>query len=135
VNVRQPVVKYSRGRQQGAALIAAIFVITALAALGGLMTQFLVLGSKETIDEWYSSQALYAAESGVEWAVWSLTVNGGSGVANNSTVITNRAWVSTTVASQMLSGGRNLYTVTSTGTAGGSVNKPRAQRQIVVQFM
>ena len=61
-------------RQRGAALIAAIFVITALAALGGLMTQLLVLGSEETIDEWYSAQALYAAESGVEWSIY----NGGA---------------------------------------------------------
>lgn len=122
-------------RQRGAALIAAIFVITALAALGGLMTQLLVLGSEETIDEWYSSQALYAAESGVDWAIWDLTVNGGGGVTTNSTVITNRAWMTTTVSTVMINGTNNLYTITSTGTAGGTAASPRTQRQIVVQFM
>jgi len=121
--------------QRGAALIAAIFVITALAALGGLMTQMLVLGTEETIDDWYSAQALYAAESGVEWAVWDLTVNGGTGVATNSTVVNNRAWMTTTVNAVLINGTNNLYTITSTGTAGGSSGSPRTQRQIVVQYM
>ena len=145
--VKKPVIKprvslplINRGfvspvRQRGAALIAAIFVITALAALGGLMTQLLVLGSEETIDEWYSSQALYAAESGVDWAIRDLTVNGGTGVTTNSTVVNNRAWMSTTVSTVTINGTSNLYTITSTGTAGGTAANPRTQRQIVVQFM
>jgi Tfp pilus assembly protein PilX len=121
--------------QRGAALIAAIFVITALAALGGLMTQMLVLGTEETIDDWYSAQALYAAESGVEWAVWDLTVNGGSGATTNSMVVNNQAWMTTTVNTVMINGTDNLYTITSTGTAGGTSGSPRTQRQIVVQYM
>lgn len=122
-------------RQRGAALIAAIFVITALAALGGLMTQLLVLGSEETIDEWYSSQALYAAESGVDWAIWDLTVNGNTGASTNSTVVSNQAWMTTSVTTVTVNGSSNLYTITSTGTAGGTSTSPRVQRQIVVQYM
>jgi MSHA biogenesis protein MshP len=122
-------------RQRGAALIAAIFVITALAALGALMTQLLMLGSEETIDEWYSSQALYAAESGVDWAIWDLTVNGGSGASTNSTVVNNQAWMTTTVSTLTINGTNNLYTITSTGTAGGTSGSPQTQRQIVVQYM
>jgi hypothetical protein len=99
------------------------------------MTQLLVLGSEETIDEWYSSQALYAAESGVEWAIWDLTVNGGSGFTSNSTVVTNRAWMTTTVNTVPINGTSNMYTITSTGTAGGTAASPRTQRQIVVQYM
>lgn len=127
--------KGSPVRQRGAALIAAIFVITALAALGALMTQLLVLGSEETIDEWYSAQALYAAESGVDWAIWDLTVNGGSGASTNSTVVNNQAWMTTTVSTLTINGTNNLYTITSTGTAGGTSASPRTQRQIVVQYM
>lgn len=119
--------------QRGGALIAAIFVITALAALGGLMTQLLVLGSEETIDEWYSTQALYAAESGVEWAVWDLTVNGNTGTTTDTQVI-NQSWMTTTVTTVVVNG-NNLYTITSTGTAGGAAATPRTQRQIVVQYM
>lgn len=127
--------KGNRIRQGGAALIAAIFVITALAALGALMTQLLVLGSEETIDEWYSSQALYAAESGVDWAIWDLTVNGGTGASTNSTVVSNQAWMTTTVSTLTINGTSNMYTITSTGTAGGTSGSPRTQRQIVVQYM
>jgi len=122
-------------RQRGAALIAAIFVITALAALGGLMTQMLVLGSKETIDEWYSSQALYAAESGVDWAIWDLTVNGGTGAITNGAVLSGQVWMTTTVNTLTINGASNVHTITSTGTAGGTSASPRTQRQIIVQYM
>ncbi len=122
-------------RQRGAALIATIFVITALAALGALMTQMLVLGSEETIDEWYSSQALYAAESGVDWAIWDLTVNSGTGVSTNNTILNDQVWVSTTVNTLTINGSNNVYTITSTGTAGGTSGNPRTQRQIVVHYM
>ena len=122
-------------RQHGAALIATIFVITALAALGGLLTQMLMLGSEETIDEWYSSQALYAAESGVDWAIWDLTVNGGTGTSTNSTVLSGQVWMTTTVNTLTINGINNVYTITSTGTAGGTSGNPRTQRQIVVQYM
>ncbi len=120
-------------RQRGASLVMAIFLITALAALGGLLTQLLVLGSEETINEWYSAQALYAAESGVEWAARDIR-DGGSGSISNGVVLTSQAWMTTTV-SPMTIGGRTLYTITCTGTAGGSVSAPRSQRRIVVQFM
>ena len=134
--IKVPLVKGGKpARQRGAALIAAIFVITALAALGALMTQLLVLGSEETIDEWYSAQALYAAESGVEWAIWDLTVNGGTGVTTNSTVVSGEAWMSTTVNTLTINGTNNVYTITSTGTVGGSSATPRTQRQIVVRYM
>ncbi len=120
-------------RQRGASLVMAIFLITALAALGGLLTQLLVLGSEETINEWYSAQALYAAESGVEWAARDIRA-GGSGSISNGVVLTDRAWMTTSVSAVSI-GGRMLYTITSTGSAGGVVSAPRAQRRIVVQFM
>ncbi len=120
-------------RQRGASLVMAIFLITALAALGGLLMQLLVLGSEETINEWYSAQALYAAESGVGWAARDISA-GGSGSISNGVVLTDRAWMTTTVSPVSI-GGRTLYTITSTGSAGGVVVAPRAQRRIVVQFM
>lgn len=117
-------------RQRGAALIAVIFVLTALAALGGLMTQMLVLGSEQTIDEWYSSQALYAAESGVEWSVYN------SGASNtNQPVIAGSVWFDVSVATTNFGGSKVLYVITSTGKAGGTAASPRAQRQIVVRYM
>lgn len=124
----------TKSAQRGASLFAVIFVITALATLGALMTQLLVTESEETINEWYSAQALYAAESGVDWAVWDLTINGGSGATTDTSVVVNQSWMTTSVASVTI-GTRTLYTITSTGEAGGAAANPRAQRQIVVQFM
>ena len=120
-------------RQRGAALIAAIFVIVALAGLGGVMTQRLVLSTTETINEWYSGQSLAAAETGVQWAVWSL-VNGGDGTINNGVVITNQSWMSTSVETETINGTFNIYTITSVGKAGGTAANPRTQRQISIQF-
>ncbi|HFE37225.1 MAG TPA: hypothetical protein ENK06_02240 [Gammaproteobacteria bacterium] len=121
-------------KQRGAALIAAIFVITALAGLGAVMTQRLILSTNETINEWYSSQSLAAAESGVQWAVWSLT-NGGNGVTSNAVVVANQAWMSTSVQTETINGTLKIYTITSIGKAGGTAANPRTQRKIAVQFM
>lgn len=118
-------------RQRGAALIAAIFVITALAALGGLMTQLLVLGSEETIDEWYSAQALYAAESGVQWSAY----KNGVGTGGGNETVTSTSWFEVSVTTTPLGGGKTLYTITSTGKAGDTAATPRTQRRIVVQYM
>lgn len=116
--------------QRGAALMTAIFVITALAALGTLMTRFMVLGSEQTIDEWYSSQALYAAESGVEWSIY----NGGAS-ASDQVVEAGSVWFDTKVTTVSYGGGKTLYIIASVGKAGGSSASPRAQRTIVVRYM
>jgi len=111
----------------------AIFLIVGLAALGALAGRLLVMGSAESINEWYSAQALCAAESGVDWAAHDL-LGGGSGTLSNAVVLADQAWVSTAVSSVSI-GGRTLYTITSTGAAGGSVATPRSQRRVVVRFM
>ncbi len=121
-------------RQCGAALIATIFVITALAGLGALMTQRLVLGSTETINEWYSGQALAAAESGIQWAIWDLANGSNGGIINNGVVVNNQAWMSTRVSTNTVNG-NNFYIITSIGMAGGIANNPRTQRQIIVKYM
>jgi len=118
----------NRYRQQGAALIASIFVMTALLAIGGLMTQLMVLGSEETINEWYSAQALYAAESGAEWSIY----NGGASAANQ-VVIVGSAWFTVGVVVTPYTGG-NLFTINSVGAAGGTAANARTQRTLSVQY-
>lgn len=125
-----PIKNPGSARQSGAALIAVIFVLTALAALGGLMTQLLTIGSEQTIDGWYSSQALYAAESGVEWSVYK------GGASSTGEQVSANVWFDVSVTTTSFGGGKTLYTITSTGKAGGvSAANPRTQRQIVVQYM
>ncbi len=121
-------------RQRGATLIVAIFLITALAVLGASMTRMMVISSADTIDEWRSAQAFYSAESGVEWAVWDLLYNGGSGASSNNSVITDQSWVDTSVSTTTI-GGKTLYQITSTGKAGGAVTDPLSQRRLNVTFM
>jgi hypothetical protein len=135
-----PLMERGPQRQRGASLIAAIFVITALAALGGLMTQLLVLESEQSINEWYSAQALYAAESGVDWAAYQIESGAyGTGCPYSSgtqDVVSNQAWFSVQVtACNVDIGGQRLYRIESSGTAGGTSGSPRAQRRITVQYM
>lgn len=121
-------------RQTGVSLITAIFLITALAVLAAMMTRFLILGSEETLNEWYSAQALGAAESGVEWSVYDILYGGGSGAAVDTPVTSGSSWFTTSVTSVTI-GTKTEYTITSTGEAGGSAADPRVQRQIIVKFM
>ncbi len=121
-------------RQSGVSLITAIFLITALAVLAALMTYYMVLGSKETINEWYSGQALVAAESGVDWAVYDILYAAGTGTTVDATVTAGSSWFTTSVTSVTV-GTKTEYTITSTGEAGGTAGNPLVQRQIVVKFM
>lgn len=127
--------KRTKQSQRGAALIAAIFVITALAGLGGLMTQRLMLSTEETINEWYSGQALAAAESGIQWAVWDITQGSTTGATVTDRSITNSSWMSTTVVTETINTTYKTYTITSVGKAGGTAAAPRTQRQVSVKYI
>lgn len=118
-------------RQNGASLIAAIFLMTALLVIGGLMTQLMVLGSEETINEWYSAQAFYAAESGAEWSIY----NSGATDITGQAVVVGRAWFDVTTTITNFAGGNVLYTITSTGMAGEASTNLRTQRQILIKYM
>jgi hypothetical protein len=121
-------------RQSGVSLITAIFLITALALLAAMASRFVILGSEETINEWYSAQALAAAESGVDWAAYDILHGGGGGAVVDAPVTAGTSWVTTSVTSVTV-GPQTQYTITSTGEAGGSAGNPRVQRQVVVIFM
>lgn len=124
-------------RQKGASLITAVFLITALALLAALMTRLMVLGSTETINEWYSAQSLYAAESGVDWAAFQIATNtytnGCPYYSGSRTVTANTSFSVTVTGCEIAIGGRQLYQITSTGTTVAAFGQ--VQRRLVVQFM
>lgn len=120
-------------KQAGVSIVGAIFLITGLAVLGTLLTRLTTVGNSEVINEWYSAQALYSAESGIDWAAYNI-LHGGTGSAANSTVHANRSWFTTAVSATAI-GGRNLYIINSTGTAGTTSSSPIVQREIEVQFL
>lgn len=124
--------------QRGASIISAIFLITALAVLGALMTKLTIMGSQETINEFYSAQALYAAESGTDWAAYHIINNDTctSGYPYSATAIPVGTDSSVDVTISCAQPGKNgqtinLYHITVTGKAGNG----RAQRQLKVQFI
>ena len=139
--------------QRGVSLITAVFLITALAILGTLMTKLTVLSSTETIQEWYSAQALYSAESGIDWAASYIETNlydpnfdgnnadstcptsGAPDTSGDQDVITGQSWFAVSIYCQDNGSDLYLYHITSTGKAGGTAANPRAQRQLMVQFI
>ncbi|MCW8917317.1 MAG: hypothetical protein OQL08_00665 [Gammaproteobacteria bacterium] len=131
-------------RQGGASIIAAIFLITALAVLGALMTKLTIMSSQETLNEWYSTQALYAAESGADWAAYHIINNDTceSGGYPYSATVPVAAEATVEVAIRCAQPGKvlppgaskvtiNLYHITATGKAGNG----RAQRQLQMPFV
>ncbi|MDH5784290.1 MAG: hypothetical protein OEZ16_01620 [Chromatiales bacterium] len=124
----------NRHAERGSALIMAIFLITVLALLAGWSARMTLFAQDETINEWHSLQALYAAESGVQWAAQQLATGSGSGVTTQSSAnASNTVWFTTRVSSSTYAG-RTLYVIRSTGMAGASAAAPRVMRTIEAQF-
>jgi hypothetical protein len=116
-------------KQSGVSLIAAIFLLTGLAMLGALLSRLLITGVGEGMQEWYSSQALYAAESGISWRLYS-----GADPFVPQTVLPGQAWFTVTTVPTIV-GGQTMLQITSTGSAGTGAGNILASRQIVVRVM
>jgi Tfp pilus assembly protein PilX len=123
------------GRQRGLSLITAVFLLVGLGLLGATMTRMMVTQSQQTIDTWYSSQALYAAESGVQYAAYALnrTSPAACSLTVTDSAVTAESWFS--IATQPVTlGTLNVCEITATGKAGISAANPAVQRQIVVTY-
>ena len=116
-------------KQRGVSLIAAIFLLTGMAVLGALLSRLLITGVGESLQEWYASQALYAAESGVSWRLYS----GADGV--DQVVVPGQAWFTVTTAPPTVVGGHTMLQITSTGNAGTGAGNILASRRIIVTVM
>ncbi len=121
--------------QRGASIITAVFLITALALLGAMMARMMIIGSTETVNEWHSAQALYAAESGIDWAARYIEENNACSAHNTTgrTVVADRSWFDIEINCVQVDA-FSLYTITSTGKAGGSSAAPTSQRTIQVSY-
>lgn len=124
-------------RQRGTSIITAIFLITALAVLAAAMTRMTIHSAIVTTDDFLAQQALYAAESGVDWAAYNL-ISGGGGVTAD-TVVTANSWFTTRVSSWTIDTGsanqRTYFEIISIGEAGGTASTPRVQRMVTIYFM
>ena len=104
-------------------------------ALGAAMTQMVVVQSVQTTDEWFSSQALYAAESGVQYAAYRLNRSSPAACALSVTdfSVGTRGWFSINTQPVTL-GTVDVCEITATGKAGNAAAAPTVQRQIVVTY-
>lgn len=125
-------------RQRGVSLVTAAFLIAGLATLGALMVRLTVFGSQESLVDWHASQALYAADSGLDWAMHRITFTSSppdcdDGDGSDLVVVAGRAWVSVAAEDVGLPG-LTLCRLVGTGKAGGSSAAPLATRAIEVTF-
>ena len=119
-------------------LVTAAFLIAGLATLGALMVRLTVFGSQESLVDWHAAQALYAADSGLDWAMHRITFTSSApdcddGDGSDLVVVAGRAWF-TVEAEDLGIPGLTLCRLTSTGKGGGSAAAPLATRQVVVTF-
>ncbi len=124
--------------QQGASLITAVFLITTVAAIGALMARLSSTTAITSAHEILSARALYAAETGVDWAAFQIRtgVNTDCVQASGERSVGTDARFSVAVSCDFDGGpGRRAYRFVSTGAAGGTTGDPRVQREITVQFM
>jgi len=128
-------------RQRGASLITAVFLITALAVLGAVMTRLTIHGSVVSVNEYFSARALSAAESGIDWAIYDIVNNGSTGISLGNVALEagEAIWFDTTVQTWVIDNGgadpRTYYLITSQGSAGGAIGTPTVQRTLTLQFM
>ncbi len=135
-----------RRHQTGFSIIAAITLLLALAMLGAMVATLTSTQSESTVDEWYSAQALYAAESATQIAAYQINHNF---VAANTPAVCATpdtaapvaleagvlAWYSiSSVHAIDASSGIGYCAITAVGTAGGSSALPVAQRSITVNY-
>lgn len=127
----------SSKRQSGISIITAIVALLGLSLLGAMIAVLTSTQSESTVNEWYSAQALYAAESGIQVSAYKINHGAGACAAANATDILLEAglpaWYSITTAVVTISG-INTCEITATGKAGGTAASPVAQRQIVVNY-
>jgi len=128
----------THGKQSGISIIAAIVMLLALSLLGAMIATLTSTQSESTVDEWYSAQAFYAAESGTQVAAYTINNNAGNCAAANTAAATQLeagmdAWYTINVVSYTISG-INFCRITSIGMAGGTSASPVATRQITVDY-
>lgn len=123
--------------QRGASVLSAIFLITGLAVLAALMTKLTIFGNIKSVKEWNGAQALYAAESAISAATYSIVTNSCSTTTTTGSVTINTTSSATYsyICRQPGESSRtiDLYEITANGTAGSGDSL--AERQIVVQFI
>ncbi|MBF0218515.1 MAG: hypothetical protein HQL49_03165 [Gammaproteobacteria bacterium] len=104
-------------KARGASLISAIFLITALASLGALMSKLTIFSTRTTLQDYYAAQAFAAANSGLEWAGWCIETKANSSDCDNVTVAVASSSCHIAVTNFTLDN-LTIFVITSEGRAG-----------------
>ena len=125
-------------RQQGFALVPAIFLVVVLAALGAVAIR-VGSGQQQAVTvNLLQARALAAANSGIEWGAFSAIGGGGPGICVSSTTLIltegalNGFTVVVTCTSTPFSAGSssNSYVINATATS-GTYGMPSYVRRVV----
>lgn len=78
-------------RQQGFAVVAAIFIIVAGAAISAVVVTANQAYTRGQTADWLAVQAYHAARSGVEWGLWKVT-NAATKACDANTTLSPAEW-------------------------------------------
>ena len=123
-------------RVRGFALPAAVFLITVLAAVAGVLINMTGGAEATSLLALQSARAQQAAASGIAWAARSALVGGACAGASFSSSATglNGYTITTTCSARAVTEGATTYTVYSlsaTAIAGAAATGDRASRTLV----
>lgn len=109
---------HSSFRQQGLALVSAIFILVVLALIGGFAVQVATMQHTGSMQDVQSIRVYQAARAGLEWALWRVQPDNGATCAGATNVpLTGGSFAGITVTvtcTVTLTGGiPTLYTLTS----------------------
>jgi MSHA biogenesis protein MshP len=112
---------YTKQSQRGFVLVAAIFLLVVLAALGAFMVSFSNTQHLTSAQDVQGSRAYWAARAGVEWAV--SRINTSSGCTNPPTSINGFTLAIACPSQAYAEGGstKTVFAITSVASTGGGV--------------
>lgn len=115
---------HKHNNQQGFAIVAAIFLLVVLAALGAFMLTFSNTQHLSSAQDVQGSRAYWAARAGLAWAIGSISAAPAAcPVAAPPASVDGFALTVACTLTSYDEGGvaKNVFRITSTATAGGAV--------------
>lgn len=108
--------------QQGFAVVAAVFLVVVLAALGGFMVSISNTQHLTQAQDIQGTRAYWAARAGLEWGVGRVLAASACPAASSSLAVEGFTVVVTCTATAYVdNGNRTVYQFVSTASGGGGV--------------
>lgn len=123
-------------RQQGVSIVAAIFLIVALALLATAATQLLTTGQQSISQEITSVKSYFAAQTGLQWGMYQsvyATTPSGSHIITLSNAGLSNTTVNVTLTSNAITG-KTYYIVNAKGQYATTTSPEYALRELQLRF-